>query len=116
MSLLGLIVASVANWFLRSTLLEWVVSFAGVLIFAGLTAYASKTIKEMTSDAVFQGDTLAVQRVGIIGALKLYLDFLNMFLFIMRIVGERRKRLGVGRVVPAQNGISHFTSRSRISS
>lgn len=89
-SLLGLIVASVANWFLQSTALEWVVSFAGVIIFAGLTVYDSKKIKEMTAGAVLHGGTLAVQRIGIIGALKLYLDFLNMFLFILRIVGGRR--------------------------
>jgi uncharacterized protein len=89
-SLLGLIVASVANWFLQSSALEWVVSFAGVIIFAGLTVYDSKQIKEMTAGAVLQGDTLVVQRIGIIGALKLYLDFLNMFLFILRIMGGRR--------------------------
>jgi FtsH-binding integral membrane protein len=89
-SLLGLIVASVANWFLQSNALEWVVSFAGVIIFAGLTVYDSKQIKEMTAGAVLQGDTLVVQRIGIIGALKLYLDFLNMFLFILRIMGGRR--------------------------
>jgi len=89
-SLLGLIVASVANWFLQSSLLEWVVSFAGVIIFAGLTVYDSKKIKDMTSDAVLQGDALVVQRVGIVGALKLYLDFLNMFLFILRLVGGRK--------------------------
>jgi FtsH-binding integral membrane protein len=89
-SLLGLIVASVANWFLQSTMLEWVVSFAGVIIFAGLTVYDSKKIKDMTSDAVLRGDTLVVQRVGILGALRLYLDFLNMFLFILRLVGGRR--------------------------
>jgi hypothetical protein len=67
-----------------------VVSFAGVIIFAGLTLYDSKKIKEMTSDAVLQGDTLAVQRVGIMGSLKLYLDFLNLFLFILRLVGGRK--------------------------
>ncbi|HEU0020910.1 MAG TPA: Bax inhibitor-1/YccA family protein [Dehalococcoidia bacterium] len=89
-SLLGLIVASVANWFLQSTLLEWVVSLAGVIIFAGLTVYDSKKIKEMTSDAVLQGDTLVVQRVGIMGALKLYLDFLNLFMFILRLAGGRK--------------------------
>jgi FtsH-binding integral membrane protein len=83
-------VASVANWLLQSTALEWVVSFAGVIIFAGLKVYDSKKIKEMTAGAVLQGDTLGVQRIGIIGALKLYLDFLNMFLFILRIVEGRR--------------------------
>ena len=87
-ALLGLIVASIANWFLQSTFLEWAVSFGGVIIFMGLTVYDSKKIKEMTSEALVQGDTLVVQRIGILGALNLYLDFLNMFLFILRIVGN----------------------------
>lgn len=86
-SLFGLIIASVANWFLQSGVLQWLVSFAGVLIFMGLTVYDSKAIKVMTSEAVVQGDTLAVNRIGIIGALKLYLDLLNMFLFILSIFG-----------------------------
>ena len=87
-ALFGLIVASIANWFLQSTVLEWVVSFVGVLIFMGLTVYDSKQIKEMTAEALVQGDTLVVRRIGILGALNLYLDFLNMFLFILRIVGN----------------------------
>ena len=87
-ALFGLIVASIANWFLQSTVLEWVVSFVGVLIFMGLTVYDSKKIKEMTAEALVQGDTLVVRRIGILGALHLYLDFLNMFLFILRIVGN----------------------------
>ncbi len=89
-ALFGLIIASIANWFLQSSLLDWVVSFAGVIIFMGLTVYDSKKIKEMTSEALIQGDTLVVRRIGILGALKLYLDFLNMVLFILRIVGGRR--------------------------
>ena len=87
-ALFGLIVASIANWFLQSTVLEWVVSFVGVLIFMGLTVYDSKQIKEMTAEALVQGDTLVVRRIGILGALNLYLDFLNMFLFTLRIVGN----------------------------
>ena len=70
-SLFGLILASFANVFFQSTALEWLVSFAGVIIFMGLTVYDSKKIKEMTSEAVMQGDTLAVSRIGAIGALKL---------------------------------------------
>jgi len=89
-ALFGLIAASIANWFLQSSLLDWVVSFAGVIIFMGLTVYDSKKIKEMTSEALIQGDTLVVRRIGIMGALKLYLDFLNMFLFLLRFVGGRK--------------------------
>ena len=89
-SLFGLIVASILNLFLQSGALEWIVSFAGVIIFMGLTVYDSKNIKEMTSEALVQGDTLAVNRIGFIGALKLYLDLLNMFLFILSLVGGRK--------------------------
>lgn len=78
-----------ANWFLQSTLLGWVMSFAGVLIFAGLTVYDSnKQIDDFLRRV--PGAALAVQRVRIIGALKLYLDFLDMSLFTLRIVGGRR--------------------------
>ena len=89
-SLFGLILASFANVFFQSTALEWLVSFAGVIIFMGLTVYDSKKIKEMTSEAVMQGDTLAVSRIGAIGALKLYLDLINLFIFILSIVGNRK--------------------------
>ena len=89
-SLLGLIVASVANLFFQSSALEWLVSIAGVIIFMGLTLYDSKKIKEMTGEAVLQGDTLAVSRIGAIGALKLYLDLINLFIFILSITGGRK--------------------------
>ena len=62
-------------------------SFAGVIIFMGLTVYDSKQIKEMTTEAVTAGDVVAVNRIGIIGALKLYLDLLNLFWFILSTVG-----------------------------
>ena len=89
-SLLGLIVASFANLFFQSSALEWLGSIAGVIIFMGLTLYDSKKIKEMTAEAVVQGDTLAVSRIGAIGALKLYLDLINLFIFILSIVGNRK--------------------------
>ena len=78
------------NWFLQSSALEWLVSFAGVAIFMGLTVYDSKSIKEMTSQALARGDEMAAKRIGVMGALKLYLDLLNLFMFILRIVGGRR--------------------------
>ena len=89
-SLLGLIVASVADRFFQSSALEWLVSIAGVIIFMGLTLYDSKKIKEMTGEAVLQGDALAVSRIGAIGALKLYLDLINLFIFILSITGGRK--------------------------
>ena len=87
-SLFGLIITSVANWFLQSSVLVWVVSLAGVLIFIGLTVYDSKNIKTMTSEALTDGDALAVNRIGVLGALTIYLDFVNMFLFILSFLGE----------------------------
>lgn len=89
-SLFGLIIASVVNWFLNSEALYWIISYAGVLIFMGLTVYDTKKIKQMTFQALSSGDAHAVSRVGIMGALSLYLDFLNLFLFLLRIMGGRR--------------------------
>ncbi len=87
-SLFGLIIAMVVNAFLQSGPLGWVVSLAGVVVFMGLIVYDSKAIKEMTSEAVADGDTEAARRVGVLGALKLYLDFLNLFLFILSFLGS----------------------------
>ena len=87
-SLFGLIIALVVNSILQSNALEWAVSVAGVLIFMGLTVYDSKLIRYLTDEAVAGGDTLAASRVGLLGALSLYLDFLNMFLFLLSMLGE----------------------------
>ncbi len=89
-SLFGLIIASVANAFLRSSAMEWIVSFAGVAIFMALIVYDSKKIKTMTFQALSNGDAQAVSRVGVLGALSLYLDFINLFLVLLRILGGRR--------------------------
>lgn len=89
-ALFGLIIASVANWFMQSGALEWLISYAGVLIFMGLTLYQTKKIKTMTFEALANGDAQAVNRIGVMGALQLYLSFINLFLFILRIVGGRR--------------------------
>ena len=89
-SLFGLIIASVANWFLQSSALDYIISYFGVLLFMGLTVYQTRNIKGMTYTALMEGDQLAVTRIGIMGALGLYLSFINLFLFILRIVGGRR--------------------------
>ena len=82
----GLILASIVNIFLASTQLEFVISVAGVLIFAGLTAWDTQRIKSM----YMSGDTADVAaKKSIFGALTLYLDFINMFLFILRLFGNR---------------------------
>ena len=88
--LVGIIIASIVNFFLASTILEIIISYIGVAIFLGLTVYDTQRIKNMTAAGLMQGDSLVVNRVGVIGALKLYLDFINLFLFMLRILGRRR--------------------------
>jgi FtsH-binding integral membrane protein len=83
-ALIGLILASVVNMFVHSSGLDWVITLAGILIFAGLTAYDTQRLKDMFR----RGDASA--NLPLIGALTLYLDFINMFLFLLRIVGRRR--------------------------
>ncbi|MCZ7541585.1 MAG: Bax inhibitor-1/YccA family protein [Anaerolineae bacterium] len=93
MALIGLIVASIVNIFLASETLYWVVSYAGVLIFVGLTAYDTQWIKRQAEQLEVQGintGTAVVRQVAIMGALKLYLDFINLFLFILRIISRDR--------------------------
>ena len=92
MALIGLIVVLVANIFLAISTLDWIITYAGILIFMGLTVYDTKRIKDMTMAAATQGsaDTTLVTRIGILGVLRLYLDFINLFLFILRLFGRRR--------------------------
>lgn len=88
MCLIGIVVASIANYFMHSDGLAYIIDIAGVLIFTGLTAYDMQKIKNM-------GDTLSMgeestKKMMLMGALSLYLDFLNMFLFLLRLFGDRR--------------------------
>jgi FtsH-binding integral membrane protein len=83
-ALIGLVVASIVNIFLASSALMWLTTFAGILIFAALTAYDTQQLKEMYRAEGF-GRNLALR-----GALKLYLDFINMFLFLLNLFGRRR--------------------------
>jgi FtsH-binding integral membrane protein len=87
-ALFGMIIASVSNWFLQSSALEWIVSFTGLLVFMGLTAHDSQTIKAMTAKALAEGDVQTAERVGILGALTLYLNFLNIFLYLLNFLGR----------------------------
>jgi FtsH-binding integral membrane protein len=87
MGLIGLIIASVVNIFLHSTGLDWAISVIGVIVFVGLTAYDTQRIKEMydvNDDGTISG------RKAVMGALRLYLDFINLFLMLLRIFGNRR--------------------------
>lgn len=87
MGLIGILIASVINMFLQSPGLAWGISFLGVLIFAGLTAYDTQRIKEQY--AYVAGSNMA-GKVVILGALTLYLDFINMFTFLLQFMGDRR--------------------------
>jgi FtsH-binding integral membrane protein len=88
MGLIGLIIASLANMFFKSPAINFVVSALGVLIFTGLTAWDTQKIK----NTYYQigGDTAVAGKAAIMGALSLYLDFLNIFLFLLRFMGNRR--------------------------
>ena len=88
MGLIGLIVAMVVNWFLGSSALEFAISVIGVLIFTGLTAWDMQKIKSQAV-VMYAGEALATKR-SILGALSLYLNFLNLFLFLLRLLGDRR--------------------------
>lgn len=90
--LLGIILASVVNIFFFSETIYWIVTYAGILIFMGLIVYDSQKIKKMTHAAAAQGMThqQVVGSIAVIGALELYLDFINLFLLLLRIFGRRR--------------------------
>lgn len=88
MALIGLMIASVVNLFLQNETLYWIATYAGVLIFVGLTAYDTQKIKAM--NIIGNEGTDEDRKEAIMGALTLYLDFINMFLFLLRLFGRRR--------------------------
>ncbi len=90
MGLIGLILASVANIFFASPGLSFVISIVGVLIFVGLTAYDTQKLKSIYLSGIESHGPEAVLKTSILGALSLYLDFLNLFLFLLRFLGDRR--------------------------
>jgi FtsH-binding integral membrane protein len=87
MGLIGIIVASLVNLFLRSTELDWLISIIGVGVFAGLTAYDTQRIKAMYDGA---DDEISAGRKSIMAALSLYLNFINLFMMLLRLAGGRR--------------------------
>ncbi len=87
MGVIGILIASVINLFVQSTALMWAISFLGVLIFAGLTAYDTQRLKEQYYQ--ISGSEWAGKAI-VLGALSLYLDFINMFLFLLRFMGSSR--------------------------
>ncbi|MDE6161104.1 MAG: Bax inhibitor-1/YccA family protein [Muribaculaceae bacterium] len=86
MALIGLIIASVVNMFAHSDTMSWIISFAGVIIFVGLTAWDTQQIKRMAEQMPDAG----VGRLAVLGALSLYLDFINLFLYLLRFFGSSR--------------------------
>lgn len=87
MSLIGIIIASVVNLFLHSPMIEWMVTYGGIIIFVGLAAWDTQKLKAIGSMG-YQGDALG--KAAIMGALSLYLDFINLFLLLLRAMGNRR--------------------------
>ncbi|WP_121666925.1 Bax inhibitor-1/YccA family protein [Mesonia aquimarina] len=88
MALIGLVIASIVNLFFQNEMLYWIVTYAGVLIFVGLTAWDTQKLKRIAIEGNENSET--GQKLSIIGALTLYLDFINLFLFLLRILGNRK--------------------------
>ena len=88
MGLIGIIVASVINWFLQSDSMSYIISFIGVLVFTGLTAYDVQKLKRIGAGVEFGLESTS--KLVILGALNLYLDFINLFLFLLRLFGNRK--------------------------
>lgn len=89
MALWGLILCGIVNIFLKSSGMDWICSIAGVLIFTGLTMYDAQKIRQIAAQEGSLGND-AVARISIMGALTLYLDFVNLFLHLLRLMGRRR--------------------------
>ena len=90
MGLIGIIIASLVNLFTRSSVVSTIVSYIGVLVFVGLTAYDTQKIKNMALMQPAGLDGGVVRKGAILGALSLYLDFINLFLMLLRIFGQSR--------------------------
>lgn len=89
MGLIGIIIASIVNIFLNSSSLYWAISLIGVFIFTGLTAYDVQKIKNMGERGILEQGEEAIKKGAIMGALRLYLDFINLFLMLLRFFGNR---------------------------
>jgi FtsH-binding integral membrane protein len=87
MGLIGIILASLVNLFFRSEMIYWVVTYAGIMVFVGLAAYDAQKIKAMAVQGF--GDEETERKGAVIGALQLYLDFINLFLLFLRLFGRR---------------------------
>lgn len=88
MGLFGIIIASIANFFMKSSSLEYIISFIGVVVFTGLTAYDVQKLKRIANGTQYGNES--TKKLIILGALNLYLDFVNLFLFLLRFLGNRK--------------------------
>ena len=88
MGLIGMVIASVVNLFMQNSMLYWITTYIGIFIFVGLTAYDTQKIKAMSVMALDGSES--EQKGAIMGALRLYLDFINLFLLLLRVMGRRR--------------------------
>lgn len=90
MGLVGMVIASLVNIFIGSSMVSWVVSAIGVIVFTGLTAYDVQKISRMGEAGIMAGGEAAIRKGAIMGALALYLDFVNLFLSLLQFMGDRR--------------------------
>ena len=89
MALIGLIIASIVNIFLNSSGFEMILNYAGVLIFVGLTAYDTQKVKVYIQEAI-ENDNVSIPKLAVMSALTLYLDFINLFIRLLSILGKRK--------------------------
>lgn len=90
MALIGLFIAIIVNAFWANSIFDWIVTVAAILLFIGLTAYDTQSIKKQMIVALNRGDDNLIARSAILGALRLYLDLINLFLWLLRLTGRRR--------------------------
>jgi FtsH-binding integral membrane protein len=90
MALIGLIIAMIVNFFLKSSPMEWWISVIGVVVFTGLTAYDTQKIKQMGDEIEAEGET-NISKIAVIGALELYLDLINLFLMLLEFFGAQKR-------------------------
>jgi len=90
MGLIGIIIASVVNLFVRSSGMSMIISYIGVMVFVGLTAYDTQKLKTMALSQPAGLDASVIRKGAVLGALSLYLDFVNLFLMLLRIFGSNR--------------------------
>ncbi|MBU0676153.1 MAG: Bax inhibitor-1/YccA family protein [Proteobacteria bacterium] len=90
MGLFGIIIASLVNLFLQSSMMSWMISAIGVIVFTGLTAYDVQKISRYGAETIMDGNEAIIKKGALMGALTLYLDFINLFLSLLRFMGDRR--------------------------